>query len=130
MSTRSLVLLVCQFRHFRMSVISRDDFLIIPKENKIVNYFFQKNCKKFFKQLKQFFLQKKLDLLSKNRYNTHCSQKWRNWQTRRLQVPVVAISCGFKSHLPHSKFLDKSLGFSRFGLFSFVKIYDILVRPR
>ena len=29
-------------------------------------------------------------------------QKWRNWQTRRLQVPVVARSCGFKSHLPHS----------------------------
>ena len=29
------------------------------------------------------------------------TQKWRNWQTRRLQVPVVAISCGFKSHLLH-----------------------------
>ena len=29
-------------------------------------------------------------------------QKWRNWQTRRLQVPVVAIPCGFKSRLPHS----------------------------
>ena len=28
-------------------------------------------------------------------------RKWRNWQTRRLQVPVVAISCGFKSHLLH-----------------------------
>ena len=28
-------------------------------------------------------------------------QEWRNWQTRRLQVPVVAISCGFKSHLLH-----------------------------
>ncbi len=28
------------------------------------------------------------------------------WQTRRLQVPVVAISCGFKSHQPH-----KYLGF-------------------
>ena len=26
-------------------------------------------------------------------------QEWRNWQTRRLQVPVVATSCGFKSHL-------------------------------
>ena len=23
------------------------------------------------------------------------------WQTRWLQVPVVAISCGFKSHLLH-----------------------------
>ena len=30
-------------------------------------------------------------------------RKWRNWQTRRLQVPVVAIPCGFKSHLPHLK---------------------------
>ena len=29
------------------------------------------------------------------------SQEWRNWQTRRLQVPVVARSCGFKSHLLH-----------------------------
>ena len=28
-------------------------------------------------------------------------RKWRNWQTRRLQVPVVAISCGFKSHHSH-----------------------------
>ncbi len=26
-------------------------------------------------------------------------QEWRNWQTRRLQVPVVARLCGFKSHL-------------------------------
>ena len=58
MSTRSLVLLVCQFRHFRMSVISRDDFLIIAKKNKKVNHFFQKNCKKFFIQLKQFFQKK------------------------------------------------------------------------
>ena len=34
-------------------------------------------------------------------YNIICSQEWWNWQTRRLQVPVVAISCGFKSHLLH-----------------------------
>ena len=32
-------------------------------------------------------------------------QEWRNWQTRRLQVPVVARSCGFKSHLLHSFFI-------------------------
>ncbi len=38
------------------------------------------------------------NVLSKSSNNT---QKWRNWQTRRLQVPVVAISCGFKSHLLH-----------------------------
>ena len=35
------------------------------------------------------------------------SQEWRNWQTRRLQVPVVAISCGFKSHLLHYFFYSK-----------------------
>ena len=34
-------------------------------------------------------------------------QEWRNWQTRRLQVPVVAISCGFKSHLLHYFFTQK-----------------------
>ena len=32
-------------------------------------------------------------------------QEWRNWQTRRLQVPVVAISCGFKSRFLHYFFL-------------------------
>ena len=25
--------------------------------------------------------------------------EWRNWQTRRIQNPVRAISCGFESHL-------------------------------
>ena len=41
-------------------------------------------------------------------------QEWRNWQTRRLQVPVVAISCGFKSHLLQitEKQLSKLLLFS------------------
>ena len=29
-------------------------------------------------------------------------QKWRNWQTRTVQVRMVAILCGFKSHLPQS----------------------------
>ena len=28
-------------------------------------------------------------------------QKWRNWQTRTVQVRVVAIPCGFDSHLLH-----------------------------
>ena len=32
-------------------------------------------------------------------------QEWRNWQTRRLQVPVAAMSCGFKSHLLHLFYL-------------------------
>ena len=39
------------------------------------------------------------------------TRKWRNWQTRRLQVPVVAISCGFKSHLPHKRDESSSLSF-------------------
>ncbi len=28
-------------------------------------------------------------------------QTWRNWQTRWIQVPVKAISCGFDSHRLH-----------------------------
>ena len=28
-------------------------------------------------------------------------QKWRNWQTRTVQVRVVVIPCGFDSHLLH-----------------------------
>ncbi len=42
---------------------------------------------------------------------TSFMQEWRNWQTRRLQVPVVAISCGFKSHLLHLLFLAENFGF-------------------
>ena len=34
-------------------------------------------------------------------------QEWWNRQTRRLQVPVVAIPCGFKSHLLHFFFRGK-----------------------
>ena len=29
-------------------------------------------------------------------------RKWRNWQTSKTKDLVIAISCGFKSHLPHS----------------------------
>ena len=47
------------------------------------------------------------------------SQEWRNWQTRRLQVPVVAISCGFKSHLLHFLFAG-SLESEGFPLFHFL----------
>ena len=45
-------------------------------------------------------------------------QEWRNWQTRRLQVPVVAISCGFKSRFLHYFFYA--------DLFSHVSIYHTL----
>ena len=30
-------------------------------------------------------------------------QKWRNWQTRTVQVRVVEIPCGFDSHLLHGR---------------------------
>ena len=43
-------------------------------------------------------------------------RKWRNWQTRRLQVPVVAIPCGFKSRLPHSFFICNYSEPSRFSV--------------
>ena len=36
-------------------------------------------------------------------YNLIFMRRWRNWQTRWIQVPVVAILCGFKSHPPHQK---------------------------
>ena len=39
------------------------------------------------------------------------TQKWRNWQTRTVQVRVVAIPCGFKSHLLHKKPKSKDFGF-------------------
>ena len=35
-------------------------------------------------------------------------RKWRNWQTRRLQVLWSLRSCGFKSHLPHKKISEQS----------------------
>ena len=31
------------------------------------------------------------------------TREWRNWQTRRLQVPVSLGMWGFKSPLAHSK---------------------------
>ena len=43
-------------------------------------------------------------VLKSTQQNTEM-QEWRNWQTRRLQVPVVAISCGFKSHFLHYFFV-------------------------
>ncbi len=57
-------------------------------------------------------MKKILDENGKVVYYIYCAkQKWRNWQTRRLQVPVVAISCGFKSHLLHNKKETLSKGF-------------------
>jgi hypothetical protein len=36
-------------------------------------------------------LYKTVDSGDKKRYNIICSQEWRNWQTRTVQVRVVAI---------------------------------------
>ena len=44
-------------------------------------------------------------------------QEWRNWQTRRLQVPVVAISCGFKSRFLHYFFVFVQAGFCSIFIF-------------
>ena len=55
-------------------------------------------------------------------------QEWRNWQTRRLQVPVVARSCGFKSHLLHYFLFTGSLDFTEVSrIFLCRKSNDFLV---
>ncbi len=41
------------------------------------------------------------------------SGEWRNWQTRRLQVPVSFGTWGFKSPLAHSKVLVRTLSEAR-----------------
>lgn len=50
-------------------------------------------------------------------------RRWRNWQTRRLQVPVVAISCGFKSHPPHESFPLVGSFFHVFGREKYFRKY-------
>ena len=52
---------------------------------------FKKN--EFSKKLRKFeLIEKLLDKLKNLVYNTHMfAQKWRNWQTRTVQVRVVAI---------------------------------------
>ena len=35
--------------------------------------------------------------------------KWRNWQTRRTQNPVLATECGFDSHLRHHVLNDREV---------------------
>ena len=60
-------------------------------------------------------------------------QEWRNWQTRRLQVPVVAISCGFKSRFLHCFFVSVqiySLTFLCTFQFSFSDFYFIFFFSR
>ena len=50
-------------------------------------------------------------------------QEWRNWQTRRLQVPVVAISCGFKSRFLHYFFVFRSPLFSQIPFFFAISFF-------
>ena len=92
--TRSLVLPVCQFQHSRLTygIISRAIFKCNP--------FFQKSAK-FFGKSFQNFSKKMVDKWIFIPYNDkracetgsheNGSQKWRNWQTRTVQVRVVAI---------------------------------------
>ena len=47
--------------------------------------FFEKVCQPVKK------VEKSIDFFLDTRYNTSCSQEWRNWQTRTVQVRVVAI---------------------------------------
>ncbi len=43
-------------------------------------------------KLKVLIISKKsIDIMQKTGYNNFCSQEWRNWQTRTVQVRVVAI---------------------------------------
>ena len=59
----------------------------------------------------------------KQKNNLIFTRRWRNWQTRWIQVPVVAILCGFKSHPPH----QKSRMHQRSGFFTFH--YSLSHRP-
>ena len=52
-------------------------------------------------------------------------RKCRNWQTSKTKDLVAAMSCGFKSHLPHY-FLRKSLDFQ--GFFCIILCFSILLK--
>ena len=53
------------------------------------------------------------------------TRKCRNWQTSKTKDLVAAMSCGFKSHLPHY-FLRKSLDFQ--GFFCIILCFSILLK--
>ena len=55
-------------------------------------------------------------------------RKCRNWQTSKTKDLVVAIPCGFKSHLPHYFFTLKSSGIGCSWAFFICKNNDIRVR--
>ena len=49
-------------------------------------------------------LKKGIDIFPARWYYHFCvMRKCRNWQTSKTKDLVIAISCGFKSHLPHWK---------------------------
>jgi hypothetical protein len=45
----------------------------------------------------------------------HSVPKWRNWQTRMVQVHVPARVWGFESLLRHQSFLEKQFSLRSFG---------------
>ncbi len=51
-------------------------------------------------------MQKRIDILAEECYDDNravhvlCMRKCRNWQTSKTKDLVIAMSCGFKSHLP------------------------------
>ena len=106
-TTRSLVLLVCQFRHFRVSGVSR---FCISHQRILIYHTFSCLASTFLNFLKKYFfsnIQKTVDKSIPLYYNISCQwdtssdemQKWRNWQTRTVQVRVVVIPWGFDSLL-------------------------------
>ena len=115
-------------------------FLCVPNDSIIAsdyckhNYTDDKNCHIFPNFYFSFILiilgialqgggnsnKKAVDIFIKTSYNISCLQEWWNWQTRRLQVPVVAIPCGFKSHLLHWKSAKSNTSCSGSALFVFL----------
>jgi hypothetical protein len=69
-----------------------------------------KKCLKLWFNLNLFTKMgvKCLDVGLKNSILPLLPRMWRNWQTRRLQVPVGATSWRFKSSHPHDNSLNRS----------------------
>ena len=61
-------------------------------------------------------------------YNIQCLRMWRNWQTRKIQVLMVARLCRFKSCHPH-QCCTRRLSKSWLPCFYFLATYVVLL-PR
>ena len=79
-------------------------------EKNIKNLFLEK-IKKISKKVLTFFEWWCIITFVSCESNRQGTRRWRNRQTRRLQVPVVATSCGFKSHSPHRSPVSVDTGF-------------------